>query len=1358
MESYSVQAVLSVSDKGFSDKMRGAVNTLEDLDDTSKKTSSSIMDIAKGVGAFKAVSIAADTLKASLSGAIDRFDALNQYPKVMQNLGYTTEDASVSLDKLSDGISGLPTALDDAATYTKQWALATGDLEKATDLYLAINDGAIAYGASAEQAASCQEQLNQMISNGSYDLQSWKIINQNCPGLLDAVAKSMLGESAAASDLRTALNEGTVTTDQFESTLISLDKNGTESVTAFSVAAKSATGGISTSVTNMKTAVVRGMENIIRSTNDALENNGLPGFQGMVENVTSGINTAFSIASDGAEVLVSNLDILAPALGTTAAGFITYKAAMDVSNKHTAFKKSMTEAVERLNAVKNATDLASTATSAQEAAVLSAEIAERKMSAARKADRDAMQAQTVAKELATKASKVQADAEKAAKLEIKAKEAEEKLATAQAKLKEAQEQASAAATKSRAAQERAAAKVAKAQADVDKAATEVILAKAKAEQSGSSAATLSARADELAAKASEAQAEANSKASLASAKKAETEKMETIATTAATRAEDANTAATKAGEEAAKVSNISIAAKTALLGVLSGEYTIAEAGQLAWNAAMSANPIGTVITAVTVLTTVLVGVSTALIKLTSDHDSLWTTMRKTKKANDELIDSLEESKTAYEETVKETEDETDAVIELVNETIVLAKKTGRSADETAVLKANVESLNNSIDGLNLAYSEETGLLNMSTEALEKKAKAYKAEEEEADAIERKNEILVEQQDVLKNLEVAKKYLSGAEKDYYEELERTGKVSIATSAFYAQQQKAVEGLEAQKKSLKEQERAVTDTIIACQEEQAAAVTESQALQQSALAESIANQTVQLEDLSEANQETVTTLKEAWQDYTDSATDMFDTLSDEQTLSVEEMISNIQKNQEVIAQWGDNMEALRDRFANLGLSQGILDDLADMGPEGAGYVAALVTASDEQLATLDQAFQNGGELAKESLLESLGVDSNEIPEAIQNMFQTTEDSLRETVKGTDWSSIGGDITTGLAEGIDSGSDDVATASGQLGTDAENALRDETQTHSPSVVFQNIGQDLVAGLAQGLMDNGVAQEAATQMATGIVQIVKNTLDEVDFSTWNRAFSGMSLATADSMAQIASAVRNGMSDTTASLSSGTSSMQKMMKTGMTSIGNETKTGMGTVEKYGTSGMKKFVAAISDGMVQSKLKAVSGVSGILSALSPLQSNFYNSGYYASIGLANGINAGAPSAIAAANRLANQVAATMNSALKVGSPSRVTRKIGGFTTEGFALGLLDDVSEVKRAAAEVAVAAIPTGYISRSIASAGSRVSDLCFEYEGDVSASYTIIVPLEIEGREVARATATYTQEELEKKEKLNKYMKGSR
>lgn len=1325
MESISVQAALSVADKGYTSKMERAVGLTEDLGNASQKTGTSIMDIAKGAGAFKVVSLAADTLKQSLSSAVDRFDTLNQYPKVMQNLGYTAEEAGVSLDKLSDGITGLPTALDEAATYTKQWTLSTGDLGKATDLFLAINDGAIAYGASAEQAASCQEQLNQMISTGSYDLQSWKIIQQNCPGMLDAVAQAILGESAAASDLRAALNDGAITTEQFEDTLISLDQNGSESVTAFSQAAQTSSGGISTSVTNMKTAVVRGMEGIIRTTNDALENNGLPGFQGMVENSTGRINTAFSVASGGIELFIGNLDVLVPVLGTATAGFIAYKAAMDVGDKYAKIKSKAAEAAEQIRLYSSANELSAAASLAAAEAEEVAELAAEQETRARKALEEALSAETKAKNLSQEASKAKTAAEKAA-------------ATAAKKSADAEKAAEAAA---------------KAKKNTDEKAETALRKKIAAENAAADAAKKSARAEELSAKATEESKRADFLKADAAVLREHADTAATVATTRAATAEEANSTAIKA-------SNASVTVKTALLGVLSGKIGIVEAAQVAWNASMEANPIGTVITAATVLVTVLSGVSSVLAKLCDTEDFVSAKTQKLCEDTDAFLASREESKAAYEEELSSAKASAGAVEKLADKVVALSKVENKSAAQKAELKSYVDQLNGSMEDLNLQYDEENDLLSIGEEALRKKAEAYRTQEESKVYMEQYTKLLEEQEAIEERLNEAKELHRETQKKMDTQLEYSDGALAAYNTELTEQELKIADLERAKEDCANQEKELTDKIKASQEELAESTRNSQQEQQAALAESVANQTVSLDQLSEVNQETVKALSDTWESYLDASTNMFDTLSDEQTLSVDQMIANLQKNQQIVSEMGTNMEGLRTRFDNLHLSQGVLDNLAQMGPEAAGYIAALVTASDEQLEVLAQSYENGAGTAKEGFLNTLSFSDGSLPEAIQNMFMQVETSMRETVEATDWSSLGNEgIDGGVSDGVVDGSSQVITSAINVMTDTRFQAGAAVGEGSPATSFIELGNNMVLGLALGLAENEMAKMAAIRMVQGIEEAVRSSLESADFSaTSSRAFAGMENAAQGSMSNIRAAVQNSMSASASAVSAGTTRMQNAMNVGMNSMSTVVKTGMAGVGEQGKTGMSRFNAAIADGMGKAKTSTSSGVSGILSALSPLHSGFYTSGYYASIGLADGINAGAGAAIAAANALATRVAQTMDAALKVGSPSKVTRKTGGFASEGFVLGLLDNLRNARKAAVALAESAVPAGNIAARAAAAGSYTPGGGHDYVGEKDETYTIIVPLDIEGREVARATATYTKEELEKKEKLNRYMKGSR
>lgn len=49
-------------------------------------------------------------------------------------------------------------------------------------------------------------------------------------------------------------------------------------------------------------------------------------------------------------------------------------------------------------------------------------------------------------------------------------------------------------------------------------------------------------------------------------------------------------------------------------------------------------------------------------------------------------------------------------------------------------------------------------------------------------------------------------------------------------------------------------------------------------------------------------------------------------------------------------------------------------------------------------------------------------------------------------------------------------------------------------------------------------------------------------------------------------------------------------------------------------------------------------------------------------------------------------------------------------------------------------------------------------EYSYSHDAAYTFVIPVELDGREIARGSAVYTKEELERMEKINNYRKGKR
>ncbi|WP_262119546.1 phage tail protein [Enterococcus casseliflavus] len=307
MESYSVEAILSAVDKNFSSTMKNADSSMNNLDSSTQKTNTSILDIAKGIGVFKLIDNAIGLVTSSLGGAIDRFDTIKKFPVVMQALGYSAEEVDKSMNKLTDGIDGLPTSLDEIVSSAQQLAISTGDLQKGTDTAVALNNAFLASGASAADASRGAQQYQQMLSKGEVDLQSWRSLLETMPIAMDKVSKSFSDQGVnSANDLYAALKKGDITFDDFNSRLIELN----EGVGGFAELAQKNSAGIRTSFANIKTAVVKGLANVITAIDEGMQDAGLGSIAENFDKIKGAVNVAFKAIADSIPPAISFLTTL----------------------------------------------------------------------------------------------------------------------------------------------------------------------------------------------------------------------------------------------------------------------------------------------------------------------------------------------------------------------------------------------------------------------------------------------------------------------------------------------------------------------------------------------------------------------------------------------------------------------------------------------------------------------------------------------------------------------------------------------------------------------------------------------------------------------------------------------------------------------------------------------------------------------------------------------------------------------------------------------------------------------------------------------------------------------------------------
>ena len=296
---------------------------LDKMKSTSQNAGNSIKNIVAGLGITKLIGVAMNQINSSLDGAISRLDTLNNFPKVMSNLGIGAEDADKSIKKLSDKLAGLPTTLDEGAMAVQRFTSANGDIEKSTDLFLALNNAILAGGASSEIQSSALEQLSQSYAKGKPDMMEWRTAMTAMPAQLKQVATAMGYVDASA--LGEALREGDASMDDFMNTIMQLNTKGIDGFASFEEQARNSTGGIQTSITVAKTQIVKGVADIIQSLNKGLEEANLPNLTEIIQNIGKGAKQVLDVVADKLPAIISFLKTIAPILVPIIAGVTAFK-------------------------------------------------------------------------------------------------------------------------------------------------------------------------------------------------------------------------------------------------------------------------------------------------------------------------------------------------------------------------------------------------------------------------------------------------------------------------------------------------------------------------------------------------------------------------------------------------------------------------------------------------------------------------------------------------------------------------------------------------------------------------------------------------------------------------------------------------------------------------------------------------------------------------------------------------------------------------------------------------------------------------------------------------------------------------
>lgn len=520
------------------------------------------------------------------------------------------------------------------------------------------------------------------------------------------------------------------------------------------------------------------------------------------------------------------------------------------------------------------------------------------------------------------------------------------------------------------------------------------------------------------------------------------------------------------------------AAQTAATAAQTTATVGATAAQDALNASMWANPVTWLIAGIAALTA-------ALVVFGGDANEAYTKVA-------DLHDEVRAASDAFEENRSAIQDEQADVKRLTDRVKELNKKEKLNTAEKTEMAAAVQKLNGLMPDLNLQIDNETGKLKGNTEALEKNFDAALA---------------------LYNLQKNQERMTSALETYTAQREAANKAEQERNALQAQYDAAVanykEGDIAQSIELAKLKGALDESTKAWADATTAA----------AVAENEYNALIgETEELSEAQEEAAKSVGETadavheatnriqyeqtvYDGFAKSVIQAYEDMKNAVANSIESQISWLDKyeaaqtvNADTIEQnLTDQIKGVEDwqenivKLADMGINQGLLKYLMDMGPKGAGYIKGLVEGGADQLGRINK----------------LWADAMNV----QGLATETGTEMKRVIQGLipDFESLGYNAGAGFASGL--------TKSQVLATQAASAMAHasiDTSKNilgiaSPSKVFEYFGEMVGEGFEQGI-------SATMPSMNGIL------------SPWNDVgmFSGRGVNSLDPDA-IYSAVRNG-------------------------------------------------------------------------------------------------------------------------------------------------------------------------------------------------------------------------------------------
>lgn len=779
-------------------------------------------------------------------------------------------------------------------------------------------------------------------------------------------------------------------------------------------------------------------------------------------------------------------------------------------------------------------------------------------------------------------------------------------------------------------------------------------------------------------------------------------------------------------------------------------YTIgvkaADAMTKIWNDTLSKNPVFLWATAITAATTAAIAFGTMVRKMAveaaEDVSPVTQEVKKltetTEQANDKVRSSLDNMASGFKDSQAAAEGSADQAKTLAGRLEELAGKSNRTAGEQAEMTDVISKLNGMYPELNLQIDEQTGKLNKSTKAIdeyinnmkkiqiaaayyEAASDAYKAvAEAEIAAADAESELnaLVEEGNRLKEEQKALLGKNADEMVTYHDKQMTvfealNTVGIALQDNNAAQEQANAAI-TESNALTEEATNKADAYMqkygeatAATEAQTAALNAGTTAQQASI--EVSEQALTAwGNLSAGQQETaaqfansVANLVDSTQQALDSQMNMFEEFDAGTEISTDTLLHNMQSQIDGVANWEKNLAELADK----GINTDLLQHLAEMGPEGSGYVEAFVNMSDEELRQANDLWSQSVDM--KGMTDQWG----------QDLIESGSENIAGSMEGIGdvMETTGADTALGLARGIEEAASQAGDKAEEMGLNVIDRANAALGVQSPSYKMHESGVNMDLGLANGMQEGiGVVDTAASALADSVVNGVTNKVKTVGGGLNNagqqvgvqlgagiRAGSGNVISASSTVGNAVAAIikavtsYNGPANVAGlqvsnQLATGIRSGLTLVQLNSMTVGEAVKLVANTANQQKTNAYNaglgvadKLASGLKDGQsgVSTAAKNTGGkASALADAANDQRGDAYSAGQNIARGLANGISDGVGWITAAARAAVRSGINAAKDEAGIASPSKVARfEIGQMWGRGLALGILDSSKEIENA-------------------------------------------------------------------------------